>query len=64
MKTAANSPDKCILAVVEIDGNKRQVTYFMNWIDTGPSFAENNRNLDLEKLRRSSRIAYEKDIAV
>jgi superfamily II DNA or RNA helicase len=64
MKTAANSPDKCILAVVEIDGNKRQVTYFMNWIDTGPSFAENNRTLDLEKLRRSARIAYEKEIAV
>jgi superfamily II DNA or RNA helicase len=64
MKTASNSPDKCILAVVEIDGNKRQVTYFMNWIDTGPSFAENNRTLDIDRLRRSARIAYEKEIVV
>jgi hypothetical protein len=50
MKTAANSPNKSILAVVEINSNKRQVTYFVNWIDTGPSFAENNRSLDLEKI--------------
>jgi hypothetical protein len=63
MKTAANSPDKCILAVVIIDGNKRHVTYFTGWIDTGPSFAETNRSLDLKKLRNVARVALEKEIA-
>jgi hypothetical protein len=63
MKTAANSPDKCILAVVIIDGNKRHVTYFTGWIDTGPGFAETNRSLDLKKLRNVARVALEKEYA-
>jgi superfamily II DNA or RNA helicase len=62
MRTASNSPDKCILAVVIIDGNKRNVTYFTNWIDTGPSFAEVNRSLDLNRLRQAARVVYEKEI--
>jgi hypothetical protein len=62
MKTAANSPDKCILAVVIIDGKKQHVTYFTGWIDTGPSFAETNRSLDLKKLRVMSRVALEKEL--
>jgi len=62
MKVAANSPDKCILAVVIIDENKRNVIYFMNWIDTGPSFAESKRSLDLKKLRQVSRVLLEKEI--
>jgi len=62
MKTAANSPDKCILSVVIIDDNKRNVIYFMNWIDTGPSFAESKRSLDLKKLRQVSRVVIEKEI--
>ncbi|GBU26706.1 RNA helicase [Treponema sp. R8-4-B8] len=62
MKVAANSPDKCILAVVIIDDNKRNVIYFMNWIDTGPSFAESKRSLDLKKLRQVSRVILEKEI--
>jgi hypothetical protein len=64
MKTAANSPDKCILAVVVIDGKKRYITYFTGWIDTGPGFAETNRSLDLKKLRNVARVALEKDIVV
>jgi hypothetical protein len=64
MKTASNSPDKCILAVVIVDGNKRNVTYFMNWIDTGPSFAESMRSLDINKLRQVSRVVLEKEILV
>ena len=64
MKTAANSPDKCILATVIVDGNKRSVTYFSNWIDTGPSFAESNRSLDLNKLRQVSRVTFEKEIGL
>jgi len=62
MKVAANSPDKCILAVVIIDDNKRNVIYFMNWIDTGPSFAESKRSLDLKKLRQVSKVVLEKEI--
>jgi hypothetical protein len=62
MKTAANSPDKCILAVVIVDGKKRYVTYFTGWIDTGPSFAETNRSLDLKRLRNVARIDLEKEI--
>jgi len=62
MKVAANSPDKCILAVVIMDDNKRNVIYFMNWIDTGPSFAESKRSLDLKKLRQVSQVVLEKEI--
>jgi hypothetical protein len=64
MRIASNSPEKCILAVVLIDGNKRNVTYYINWIDTGPSFAEVNRSLDLNKLRQVAKIAYEREILV
>jgi len=64
MKTAANSPDKCILAVVIVDGNKRGITYFLNWVDAGPSFAESMRSLDLKKLRQISRVILEKEIMV
>jgi hypothetical protein len=64
MKTAANSPDKYILAVVIVDGNKRHVTYFMNWIDAGPSFAESKRQLNLQRLRKSARIVFERVIEV
>ena len=62
MRVASNSPDKCILAVVIIDGNTRIVTYYTNWIDTGPSFAEVNRSLDLKKLKQVARVIFEKEI--
>ena len=64
MRTASNSPDKCILAVVIVDGNKRNITYFTNWIDTGPSFAEVNRSLNLSKLRQVAKVVFEKEIMV
>jgi superfamily II DNA or RNA helicase len=64
MKAAANAPDKCILAVVLIDEYKRNVIYFANWIDAGPSFAESRRSLDLKKLRTVSMVALEKEIEV
>jgi hypothetical protein len=64
MRTASNSPDKCILAVVIIDGNKRNVTYYTDWVDTGPSFAEVNRNLDLNRLRQVAKVVCEKEITV
>jgi hypothetical protein len=64
MKVAANSHDKCILAVVIIDGNKCKVTYFLNWVDVGPSFAESKRSLDLNKLRQVSQVVLEKEIFV
>jgi hypothetical protein len=62
MKIAANSPDKCVLAVVVIDGSKRNVVYFTNWIDAGPFFAESKRTLELKKLRLVSRVALEREI--
>jgi hypothetical protein len=64
MRTASNSPDKCILAVVIIDGNRRNVTYYTNWIDMGPSFAEVNRSLDLNRLRQVAKVVFEKEIIV
>jgi len=64
MKTAANSPDKCILAVVIVDGNRRSVAYFLNWIDNEPSFSECMRSLDLKKLRQVSKVILEKEIMV
>jgi hypothetical protein len=36
----------------------------MNWIDTGPSFAESMRSLEINKLRQVSRVAQEKKILV
>jgi superfamily II DNA or RNA helicase len=62
MRTASNSPDKCMLAVVLIDGSKRRVTYYTHWMDTGPSFAEVNRRLDLNRLRQAARVALEREI--
>jgi hypothetical protein len=62
MKTAANAPDKCLLAVIVVDGNKRTATYFANWIDQGPGFAETNRSLNLQKLRTAARVALEREV--
>jgi hypothetical protein len=62
MRTASNSPDNCILAVVIVDGNRRTVTYYTHWIDAGPSFAEVNRQLNLNRLRQSARVALEREI--
>ena len=62
MKTAANTPDKCILAAVVVEGGKRNVIYFTNWIDAGPSFAESKRTLDLKKLCMVSQVALEREI--
>jgi len=39
-------------------------TAFTNWIDTGPSFAESRRSLDLMKLRQVSRVVLEKVISL
>jgi hypothetical protein len=64
MKTAANAPDKCLLAVIVVDGNKRTATYFANWIDQGPGFAETKRSLNLQKLRTAARVAFEKELTV
>jgi hypothetical protein len=64
MRIAANSPDKCILAVVIVDDNKRRVTYFAVWVDAGPVFAETSRCLDLAKLRNAARVDLEKEIVV
>jgi hypothetical protein len=62
MKTAANAPDKCLLAVIIVEGNKRNVTYFANWIDRGPGFAESKRTLELKKLRMVSRVTLEREV--
>jgi hypothetical protein len=47
-----------------VDGNKRNVTYFANWIDAGPSFAESRRTLELKKLRMVSRMTLEREVEV
>jgi len=62
MRIASNSPDKCILAVVEVDGARRRVVYFTHWVDAGPSFAEVTRNLNLARLRQSARVVLEREI--
>jgi len=62
MKTAANSLRKCILAIVIVDGNKHNVLYFTNWIDTKPSFPESKRSFDLKKLRQVSQVTFEKEV--
>jgi hypothetical protein len=62
MKTAANSPCKCMLAVVLVAEHKRTVIYFTKWINAGPSFAESRRVLDLNKLRIVSCVVLEREI--
>ncbi|MCL1994399.1 MAG: DUF3883 domain-containing protein [Spirochaetes bacterium] len=64
MKVAATTPGKFILAVVIVDCNKRSITYFTNWVDSGPSFAESRRSLDLRKLCQVAHVALEKEIIV
>ena len=64
MKVASNKPDNCILAVVIVDEGRRKVILYINWIEKskGPTFAEVNRSLDLNKLRLEAKVVYEKEI--
>lgn len=61
MSIAANSPDKSILALVIVDGSKRYTTYFMHWLEAGPSFSESKRTLELKKLRMVSHVTLERE---
>ena len=64
MVVAANKPDDAYLAVVEVDGNKRRVTYFIRWNKQAPGFAVVNNTIHLDKLRQIADIAFERDIEI
>jgi hypothetical protein len=64
MVIAANKPENAYLAVVEVDGNKRHVTYFLHWNKQTPGFAVVNNTIQLDKLRKTADVVYEKEIVL
>jgi hypothetical protein len=62
MVTAANKPDNTYLAVVEVDGNRRHVTYYLHWNKQVPGFADVSHTIELDKLRQVADVVLEKDI--
>jgi len=62
MVVAANRPNNAYLAVVEVDGNKRRVTYFLRWNKQAPSLADVNLTKQLDKLRQIAEVVLERDI--
>ena len=64
MLVAANQPERTLLAVVEIDGPRRHVTYYQNWVQQPPGFADVNHTIELDKLRRVATVAFEKEIHI
>jgi superfamily II DNA or RNA helicase len=64
MVTAANKPDDTYLAVVEIDGKRRHVTYYLHWNEQAPGFADINHSIELDKLRQIANVALEREIEV
>jgi hypothetical protein len=59
LQVAVNSPNNHILAVVEVEDNKRKITCFSKWAERSPAFAEESVTINLKKLRQSAIIAYE-----
>lgn len=64
MLVAANQPERTLLAVVEVDGPHRHVTYYQNWVQQPPGFADVNHTIELDKLRRVATVAFEKEILI
>ena len=64
MVVAANKPSDAYLAVVEVDGNKRRVTYFLRWNKQTPGFEDVNKTIQLDKLRQIADVALEREIEV
>ena len=62
MITAANKPDDTYLAVVEVDGNKRRVTYYLHWNEQPPGFADINHTIHLDRLRQIADVVLEREI--
>ena len=62
MQIAANKPENAYLAVVEVDDNKRLVTYFLNWNDQAPGFADVNKTIRIDKLRQIADVVFEREI--
>ncbi len=64
MLVAVNKPEQACLAVVEVDGKHRHVTYYQNWVRQAPSFADINHAIELDKLRQIATVVFEKEIDV
>ncbi|MCL1790893.1 MAG: SNF2-related protein [Peptococcaceae bacterium] len=64
MVTAANKPDDTYLAVVEVDGNKRSVTYFLRWNTQAPGLADVSHTVQMDKLRLIADVVLEQEIEV
>ena len=62
MVVATNNPDNAFLALVEVDGNTRRVTYLLHWNEQAPRHAVVNQTIHLNRMRQSADIVFEKEI--
>jgi superfamily II DNA or RNA helicase len=58
--TALNKPEEFILAVVEVDGEKKHTVYMKHPFTASPDFSSASVNYDLQKLKENADILYEK----
>jgi superfamily II DNA or RNA helicase len=64
MVVAANKPNDTYLAVVEVDGLRRHVAYYLHWNERTPGFADINHTIELDKLRQVADVVFEIEITV
>lgn len=58
--TALNRPEEYILAIVEVDGEKRHTVYLKSPFTNAPDFTATSINYDIQELIAQAEILYEK----
>lgn len=58
--TALNRPEEYILAIVEVDGEKRHTVYLKKTFTNAPDFTATSINYDIQELIAQAEILYEK----
>jgi hypothetical protein len=59
--TSLNKPEQYILAVVEVDDQKVEVTYLKNAFSVIPDSAATSTNFDIELLSRNSKVVFSQE---
>jgi hypothetical protein len=59
--TSLNKPEQYILAIVEVDDRKTEVTYLKNAFSVIPDSAATSTNFDIELLSRNSKVVFSQE---
>jgi hypothetical protein len=62
IQSAVNTPGNSILAIVQVDGDNRKITYCSHWAAQPPAFAVDSANFDLKRLFKSSVIELQRSL--